>query len=212
VLDGLAGYRLLVWAYAAAALVLLALFARLSSAAEAQHTKAAGARPRLGLHRSRGVVLRLAALFAVDSFAGGFVVQSLVAYWFYLRFGADMAALGLIFFGANVLAALSFFAAAPIARRIGLLNTMVFTHLPSNVLLMLVALMPSLELAAAMLLVRHLLSQLDVPTRQSYTMAVVAPDERSAAAGLTQVARTAAAAVAPAPCRRSACRSSSPAR
>ncbi|MBI4505829.1 MAG: MFS transporter [Chloroflexi bacterium] len=196
-LDGLAGYRLLVWAYAAAALVLLALFARLSSAAEAQQTKAAGARPRLGLHRSRGVVLRLAALFAVDSFAGGFVVQSLVAYWFYLRFGADMAALGLIFFGANVLAALSFFAAAPIARRIGLLNTMVFTHLPSNVLLMLVALMPSLELAAAMLLVRHLLSQLDVPTRQSYTMAVVAPDERSAAAGLTQVARTAAAAVAP---------------
>lgn len=195
--DSLAGYRLLVWAYAAMALVLLALFSCLSPAAEATPAKAAGLRPRLGLHRSRGVVARLAALFALDSFAGGFVVQSLVAYWFSLRFGADPAALGLLFFGANLAAALSFFAAAPIARRIGLLNTMVFTHLPSNVLLMLVPLMPSLALAAAMLLLRHLLSQLDVPARQSYIMAVVAPDERSAAAGLTQVARTAAAALAP---------------
>ena len=150
------------------------------------------------MHRSRAVVAKLAALFAVDSFAGGFVVQGLVAYWFNLRFGADPAVLGLIFFGTNLFSAASFLAAVPIARRIGLLRTMVFTHLPSNVLLMLVPLMPSLEAAVAMLLARHLLSQLDVPTRQSYTMAIVAPDERSAAAGLTSVAKNAAAAIAPA--------------
>lgn len=196
-LPGLEGYRLLIWAYAATGLLLLALFARLSPAAEAPAALASRQRARLGLHRSRGLVTRMAALFAIDAFAGGFVVQSLVAYWFFLRFGTEPAALGLIFFAANLASAVSFFAAVPLARRIGLLNTMVFTHLPSNVLLMLVPLMPSLETAAAMLLVRHLLSQLDVPTRQSYTMAVVAPDERSAAAGFTSVARTAASAIAP---------------
>lgn len=120
-----------------------------------------------------------------------------MAYWFYLRYGVDAAVLGAIFFGANLTSALSFLAAAPITRRIGLLNTMVFTHLPSNVLLLLVPLMPTLELAVALLLARHLLSQLDVPTRQSFTMAVVTPDERAAAAGLTSVARNGAAAVAP---------------
>ena len=141
---------------------------------------------------------RLAALFAIDAFAGGFVVQSLVAYWFYLRYGVDTRVLGSIFFGTNFLSALSFLLAVPIARRIGLLNTMVFTHLPSNLLLLLVPLMPNLELAVGMFLARHLLSQLDVPTRQSYTMAIVDPDERSAAAGIMSVARTGAAAIAPA--------------
>jgi MFS family permease len=197
--EALAGYRLLVWAYVAGALVLLALFARLSAATEvaADAPAARATRAFLGLHRSRGIVLKLAALFAIDAFAGGFVVQSLIAYWFFLRFGVDAAALGVLFFAANLASAASFFAAAPLARRIGLLNTMVYTHIPSNILLMLVPLMPSLELAATMLLARYLLSQLDVPTRQSYTMAVVAPDERSAAAGVTAVARTAAAAIAP---------------
>lgn len=192
-----ASYRVLVWAYVASAGFLLALFARLSREVEAPVFSPHPWRS-LGLHRSRSVVVRLAGLFAVDSFAGGFVVQGLVAYWFYLRYGVDATTLGAIFFGTNVFAAVSFLAAAPIARRIGLLNSMVFTHLPSNILLLLVPLMPDLGLAVAMLLARHLLSQLDVPTRQSYTMAIVAPDERSAAAGLTSVARNGAAALAPA--------------
>lgn len=197
-MDQPAGYRLVMWGYALAAVVIFALFTRLSRSVEAPPSSPAKIRPRLGLHRSRGIVIRLAALFGVDAFAGGFVVQGLVAYWFHVRYGVDAATLGAILFGTNLLAALSFLAAAPIARRIGLLNTMVFTHLPSNALLALVPLMPSLPLAVAALLGRHLLSQLDVPTRQSYTMAVVAPDERSAAAGVTSVARNASAALAPA--------------
>ncbi len=193
-----ASYRALVWGYVAAAVVQLALFARLSRRVEAPAGAPAGARSWLGVHRSRGVVAKLAGLFALDAFAGGFVVQGLVAYWFHLRYGVEPAALGAIFFGANLLSALSYLAAAPIARRIGLVKTMVFTHLPSNVLLLLLPAMPSLLPAVALLLLRHLLSQLDVPTRQSYTMAIVEPDERSAAAGLTSVARNAAAAAAPA--------------
>jgi MFS family permease len=196
-LAGLDAYRGLAWGYAAAAVVLLLLFARLSPAVEAGAVAAPGAARGFGLQRSRGVVARLAALFAVDAFAGGFIVQGIVAYWLYLRYDLDLAALGAIFFGTNLLAALSFLAAAPLARRIGLLNTMVFTHLPSNVLLLLVPLAPSVEIAVGCLLVRHLLSQLDVPTRQSYTMAIVGPSERAAAAGVLSVSRNAAAAVAP---------------
>lgn len=193
----LEGFKFQVWGYAAASLVLLLLFSRLSPAAEIQLDPAVGKKKPLGLHRSRGIVLKLASLFAVDAFAGGFVVQGLMAYWLYLRFGADTNQLAAIFFGANLLSALSFLAAPPIARRIGLLNTMVFTHLPSNILLVLVPLMPSLPLAVAVLLARFLLSQLDVPTRQSYTIALVDPDERSAAAGITSVVRNAAASISP---------------
>jgi predicted MFS family arabinose efflux permease len=151
----------------------------------------------LGLHRSRSVVFKLAGLFALDAFGGGFVIQSLVAYWFHVRYGVDPAVLGGIFFGANLLAAVSALAAAALARRFGLLNTMVFTHLPSNVLLILVPLMPNLPLAIAVLLLRFSISQMDVPTRQSYTMAVVHPDERSAASGITGVARSVGAALPP---------------
>ena len=151
----------------------------------------------LGLHRSRRVVLELSALFSVDAFAGGFVVQSFVAWWFHRRFGASPATLGAIFFGANVLAGISALSAASIARRIGLVNTMVATHLPSNLLLALVPLMPTLPLAIGVLLLRFSISQMDVPTRQSYTLAVVEPDERSAAAGVTGIARTVGAALAP---------------
>jgi hypothetical protein len=144
------------------------------------------------------MVAKLAALFALDAFAGGFVVQGLIAYWFHVRYGLDPAALAALFFGTNLLNSLSYLAAAPLARRIGLLNTMVFTHLPSNVLLVLVPLMPSLPLAVGVLLVRNLLSQLDVPTRQSYTMAIIPPSQRAATAGVLSVARNAAAAAAPA--------------
>ena len=150
-----------------------------------------------GLHRSRGVVLRLSALFALDAFGGGFILQSIVAYWFHIRFHLDPALLGGIFFVANLLAAASALAAASLAKRFGLINTMVFTHLPSNVLLILVPLMPNLPLAVTVLLIRFCISQMDVPTRQSYTMAVVHPDERSAASGITTVARSIGAAISP---------------
>jgi len=153
--------------------------------------------PGLGLRRSRGVVLRLSGLFALDAFAGGFIVQSFVAWWLHRRFGAGEGLIGAVFLGANVLAGLSALSAAALARRFGLVNTMVFTHLPSNVLLLLVPLMPTLPLAIAVLLARFSISQMDVPTRQSYTMAVVSPDERSAAAGVTGIARTIGSSVAP---------------
>ncbi len=144
--------------------------------------------------------MSLSGLFALDAFAGGFVVQSLIAYWFHLKFGVAPATLGSIFFGANILAGMSALSAVRIAERIGLINTMVFTHIPSNILLMLVPLMPNLPLAIAVLLVRFSISQMDVPTRQSYTMAVVDPDERSAASGVTGIARSIGAALSPALC------------
>ena len=195
----LQSYRAVVAAYALLGVALLGIFAGLGPASEAPAAESApgSPRPALGLSRSRRVVLRLSALFAVDAFAGGFVVQSLVAWWFHQRFGAGEALLGAIFFGANLVAAVSALSAAAIARRIGLVNTMVLTHLPSNVLLVLVPLMPTLPLAVAVLLARFAISQMDVPTRQSYTMAVVDPGERSAAAGVTGIARTVGASLAP---------------
>jgi predicted MFS family arabinose efflux permease len=183
--------------YAALGLLLAALFTRLSPAVEAPAPDRDEPAPWHGLGRSRGVVARLSALFTLDAFAGGFVVQSFVAWWFHARFGASPALLGAIFFGANVLAGFSALSAVALARRFGLVNTMVFTHLPSNVLLLAVPLMPTLPLAIAVLLVRFSISQMDVPTRQSYTLAVVEPGERAAAAGVTGIARTVGAALAP---------------
>jgi len=195
----LSAYRAVVIGYAGFGALLAALFAGLSRSVEAAPAPAGAVGPRrLGLHRSRAIVARLAGLFSLDAFAGGFVVQSMVAYWFHRRFGVEPAVLGAIFFGANVLAGFSALLAVRVAARVGLVNTMVFTHLPSNVLLVLVPLMPTLPLAIAVLLVRFSISQMDVPTRQSYTMAVVSPDERSAAAGITGVARTTGAALSPA--------------
>jgi MFS family permease len=196
----LESYRGVLVGYALMGLVLAWLFRLLSPAVEVHPAPVGPQRTPgswLGLHRSSGVVLRLAGLFAVDAFAGGFVLQSIVAYWFYLRFGTDEATLGMIFFGANLLAGISSLAASTIASRIGLVNTMVFTHLPSNVLLILVPLMPTLPLAILVLLIRYSISQMDVPTRQSYTMAIVRPEERSAAAGVTGTARTVGASLSP---------------
>jgi len=199
-------YRMVILGYTFFGVVLAIMFLALSAQAEVLLTQPHGsdsdtAPPRLsryfGLHRSRNVVMRLAGLFTLDAFAGGLVVQSLIAYWFTIRFGVQPALLGIIFFGANILAGLSALAAARIAARFGLINTMVWTHIPSNVLLILVPFMPNLPMAIAVLLARYSISQMDVPTRQSYTMAVVAPDERSAAAGITTVARTGASAFAP---------------
>jgi predicted MFS family arabinose efflux permease len=143
-------------------------------------------------------VVRLAALFALDSLAGGFVVQSLIAYWLHLRWGAGPGLLGPVFFGIGLMQAGSFLVAGKLAGRIGLINTMVFTHLPSDVLLMLIPAAPSLPWAIVLLLARHALSQMDVPTRQSYTMAVVAPEERTATAATTNVVRNVAQAITPA--------------
>src|SRR5262245_3061054 len=195
-------YRAIVVAYACIGVALAIIVSRVSHAVEpARRPAAATARPWFarfsGIGESRRVVLRLSGLFALDSFGGGFVVQSFAAYWFYLRFGVDPGTLGTLFFAANVLAGISALLAARLASRIGLLNTMVVTHLPSNVLLMLIPLMPTLPLAALMLLLRFSISQMDVPTRQSYPMAVVAPEERAAASGITGVARTTGAALSP---------------
>ncbi len=193
----LASYRALLAAYGVLGLVIGGLSWRLGSAVEAEVAPAAAAKKFLGLGESRGTVFRLSALFALDSFGGGFIVQSFLAYWFHLRFGVSEAVLGGIFFGANLMSGLSALAAVPLARRIGLVNTMVWTHLPSNVLLMAVPLMPSFGWAVAVLLARHMISQMDVPTRQSYVNAVVPAAERSAANGVTGTARQLGTALAP---------------
>jgi MFS family permease len=190
-------YRDVIVAYAVLGLVLAALFTRVSPAIEVPDAPDVTVARRLGLHRSQRTVARLSALFALDAFGGGFVVQALIAYWFHLRFGASPALIGGVLFVANLLAGVSALLAVPLAARIGLIRTMVYTHLPSNVLLILVPFMPTFELAALVLLLRFSISQMDVPTRQSYTLAVVDPDERSAAAGVTGIARSIGAAAAP---------------
>jgi MFS family permease len=200
--DPVDSYRAVVVGYAAIGVALAGVFARASPSVEASVSARTAANRSVvarlsGLHQSGRVVSRLAGLFALDAFGGGFVVQSFAAYWFYLRFGVDPRTLGTLFFAANVFAGISALLASRLAGRIGLLNTMVVTHLPSNVLLMMIPLMPTLPLAALVLLLRFSISQMDVPTRQSYTMAVVAPDERAAASGITGVARTTGAALSP---------------
>ncbi|RQR30940.1 MULTISPECIES: MFS transporter [unclassified Burkholderia] len=177
--------------YAATGVVVCMLYRRLPR----QAVRAAQAAPPLG--PSRPIVVRLAMLFSVDAFAGGLVVNSLLSLWLMQRFGLSIAAAGQFFFWAGLLSAGSQLAAAPLSRRIGLLNTMVFTHIPSSVCLIGAALAPSLPLTLTLLLMRSALSQMDVPTRTAYVMAVVTPAERPAAASFTSVPRSLAAAVAP---------------
>lgn len=175
---------LLIMPLGAAICVLLA--ARLSTAVEVDASVAWHER---GLRRSRGVVQRLAALFSLDAFAGGFIVQSFIVFWFGRQFGADAALMGLVFFGVGLLQAASSVIAGWLGARMGLLNTMVFSHLPSNLLLALIPLAPSLAVAIALLLARSALSQMDVPARQAYVAALVDPAERTAAAAYTNAAR-----------------------
>jgi len=206
--SDLDSYRVVVLGYGVVGLLMVILFRRLSHTIEAPPTRKNGSLPEnahepmeekrfLGLYRSKKVVFKLSALFSLDAFAGGFVVMSLLAYWFNLKFGITSGTLGVIFFAANILAGVSALSAAWVASKIGLINTMVFTHLPSNILLITIPFLPTLPLAVLVLLVRFSISQMDVPTRQSYTMAVVAPDERSAASGITGVARTIGSAMSP---------------
>src|SRR5258708_6117247 len=191
-------YRVVIIGYALLGAVLAVMFTRLSPAIGLTPSTVPPTLKNLfGLQRSRKVVYKLSALFMIDAFAGGLVVQSLVALWFNKRFGVDPAVIGGIYFGANILAGLSALAAGRVAARFGLVNTMIMTHVPSNILLILVPIMPNLPLAIFMLLARFSISQMDVPTRQSYTVAVVDPEERSAANGVTNIARTTASAFSP---------------
>lgn len=200
-LNALESYRYIMAGYAGSGVMLVLLFSVLSNNLEVNSiagTKATGIlKGSIGLHRSKKVVIKLSSLFALDAFAGGFVVQSMIAWWFHARYGIDDGLLGSIFFGANLLAGVSALLSVRIADRIGLVNTMVFTHIPSNILLCLVPLMPNLWSAIAVFLLRFSISQMDVPARQSYTMAVVEPDERSAASGITNIARSLGAAISP---------------
>ncbi len=197
-LTGAAAFRPVLLAYAGIGVALIGGFALLSSAVEVTRDESGPPlKGVLGLHESRWTVFKLSLLFALDALGGGFVIQSIIAYWFHVRFQLDPAMLGTIFLFANLLAGVSALAAGWLARRIGLLNTMIFTHLPSNVLLILVPLMPDVYWAIGVLLLRFSISQMDVPTRQAYTMAVVRPDERSAAAGVTAVARSVGASISP---------------
>jgi MFS family permease len=192
VLDLKSAVQLMFAVYGLSALAALTLYRRLASAAaRGDETRSAP------LAASRGIVYRLAALFSLDAFAGGFAVQSLLALWLYQRFDLSVAAAGSIFFWMGLLAAASFLAAPAIARRIGLINTMVFTHLPANIFCVLVPFMPTLPLALVLLSLRALLSSMDVPARSSYVMAVVSPGERPAAASVTAVPRSLASAVSP---------------
>ena len=196
--TALESYRMILMGYALGGLLLLLLFLNLTPTVEVEPAQQEETKRVLGLHRSRKVVFKLSSLFAMDAFAGGLLVQSFLAYWFHARFGVNSSVLGSIFFATNILAGISALLAVRIARRIGLINTMVFTHIPSSIFLMLIPFMPNLPFAVGLLLLRFSISQMDVPTRQSYTMAVVAPDERSAAAGVTAIARSVGSAISPA--------------
>jgi MFS family permease len=162
------------------------------------HAKAQAKAPSAPLGPSRGVVYKLAALFSLDAFAGGFVVQSLLALWLFERFDLSLSAASVFFFWASTFSAFSYPVAAWIARHIGLVNTMVFTHIPSSIFLILAAFSPNLYVALGLLLLRAALSQMDVPTRTSYVMAVVTPAERATAASVTAVPRSLASALSPA--------------
>jgi MFS family permease len=185
-------FKLMFYAYAVLGLISVALYRRLP------HARMDEARPSAPLGPSRGVVYKLAALFSLDAFAGGFVVQSLLALWLFERFDLSLSTASLFFFWSSTLSAFSYPVAAWLAKRIGLVNTMVYTHIPSSIFLILAAFSPNLYLTLGLLLVRSALSQMDVPTRTSYVMAVVTPAERTAAASVTAVPRSLASSISPA--------------
>jgi MFS family permease len=189
----LAAIRLMFYGYAALGLLAALLYRRLPR----DHAHAANV-PKTALGPSRNIVYRLAVLFSLDAFAGGFVVQSLLALWLFQRFDLSLEAASVYFFCASLLGAMSFPVAAWLARRIGLINTMVFTHIPSSICLIAAAFSSNLTVVLSLLLIRSALSQMDVPTRSSYVMAVVTPAERTAAASVTAVPRSLASSISPA--------------
>jgi MFS family permease len=194
--SGPSAYRPLFAGYLASGLIGSLLYAKLSKDVEIHRQTNAVKRPILS-QKSKPIVQKLSALFSIDSFGGGFIGQSIISYYFYERFALDLSSLGLIFFGTQIVTAFSFLAAERIAKRIGLLRTMVFSHIPSNLFLTGIPFAPSAEGAVILLLCRHSLSQMDVPTRQSYIMAVVEESDRTPAAALTNVSRSVAQSVSP---------------
>ncbi|MDE1726598.1 MAG: MFS transporter [Thaumarchaeota archaeon] len=197
-LDETSAIKFLFIAYAACALGALAIYLVLSPKIEAQSKNSKTNSPFSGItQKSRGIITKMSSLFAIDSFAGGFVIQSIVSFWFYTKFGADLSTLSYIFTIAGILTAVSYLLASKMASKIGLVNTMVYTHIPSNILLILVAFAPTFPLAIGLYFARMSISQMDVPTRQSYLMAVVNENERVAAAGITNTSRNIAQAVSP---------------
>ena len=204
VLNQIGSIKLLFALYSVLGIVLIGIYLLLSQKIEVQNNqdkqtdepkqliKMSSLTPK-----SRSIVLRLSGLFAIDSFAGGFIIQSIVSFWFFTRFGADLTTLSYIFSVSGVLTAFSFMTAAKIADRIGLINTMVFTHIPANILIMAVAFAPTLPMAVVLYLLRMALSQMDVPTRQSYIVAVVREDERTVSAGITNISRNVTQAISP---------------
>jgi MFS family permease len=204
VLNQIGSIKLLFALYSLLGIVLIGIYLLLSQKIEVQNNqdkqtdepkqliKMSSLTPK-----SRSIVLRLSGLFAIDSFAGGFMIQSIVSFWFFTRFGADLTTLSYIFSVSGVLTAFSFMAAAKIADRIGLINTMVFTHIPANILIIAVAFAPTLPIAVVLYLLRMALSQMDVPTRQSYIVAVVRVDERTVSAGITNISRNVTQAISP---------------
>jgi len=196
-LNQVESIRILFLFYSICAIIVIGIYLFLSKKIELDPSIAKTTSIRTISPKSKGIVAKLSSLFAVDSFAGGFVIQSIVSFWFFSKFGADLTTLSYIFSIAGALTAFSFLFATKIASRIGLINTMVFTHVPSNILLILLAFAPTFPLAIGLYLARMSLSQMDVPTRQSYIVAVVNEDERIAAAGITNTSRNIAQAVSP---------------
>ena len=195
--DKIDSVKILFLFYAACAIAVIGIYLSLSKKIEIHEMQGVTYKSQKISSKSKGIIAKMSSLFAVDSFAGGFVIQSIVSLWFYSKFGADLLTLSYIFSAAGVLTALSFLLATKIASRIGLINTMVFTHIPSNVLLLLLAFAPTFPLAILIYLARMGLSQMDVPTRQSYIVAIVKENERVAAAGITNTSRNVAQAVSP---------------
>ena len=192
-LGEIPSFRVALLVYAALIFSTALVSIRLSPAIEAGHPAA----PVRISPETRRVVWRISSLFALDSLGGGFLTTAILSVFFFQRFGVEEGVVGALFFGARIINSLSHLAAAWLARRIGLVNTMVFTHVPSSLLLVTVAIAPSFPVAAALFLLREGLVEMDVPTRQSYVMAVVRPEERTFASGVTHLVRLSAWAVAP---------------
>ena len=195
--DKIGAIKSLFLIYAACAVVVLVIYLMLSKNIEVKENLKSGMSMKNISPKSKSIIWKMSSLFAVDSFGGGFVIQSIVSFWFYTKFGADLSSLSYIFAVAGVLTAISYIASSKIASKIGLVNTMVFTHIPSNVLLILLAFAPSLSIAVSLFFARMSLSQMDVPTRQSYIMGVVSENERIHAAVYTNTSRNISQAISP---------------
>jgi MFS family permease len=195
--DQIYAIKLLFLFYSLLGVLVIGIYLKLSSDIEIKKEKTLKPISKILNPKSKKIVTKLSGLFAIDSFAGGFAIQSIVSFWFFTKFDIDLSLISYIFSIGSLLTAFSYLIAAKIADKIGLINTMVFTHIPSNILLILLAFAPTLEIAIVFYMIRMALSQMDVPTRQSYIVAVVEEDERTASAGITNLSRNMAQAISP---------------